>query len=342
MHGKTRILVVLFLMAVLVAVTQAGALAQSPRVRLKQAHTGTLFMAPVYIADAAGYFGEEGIDMEFIEVDSGALGIAALVSGQVQMFDADPFQAVTLRRQGRQIVFFYNLTKRVTLDMVMHPEVARQRGVSRTMPIGQRFAALRGLRLGVTRPGAATDVYMRYYVKRAGLNPDRDVQILSIGGGGPLLAALRTRQIDAFHLSAPTPYLAEKDGFGVVVIKASAGDVPELDNFLYTGNSVHSAYAQRNGDVLRRWTRAVNRAQRLMRQDQTAAITHLRKHFPRTDPEVLTLALREIIPALSEDGRMTPEMMQKHIEFMFEAGDIPFKPSANEGVLWTNRYIVRP
>lgn len=337
MSTRWWVRVVLVISAVMLAVS-GGAMAQTPRVKIREAHTGTLFMAPVYIAEAAGFMGEEGIDLELIEVESGALGIAALVSGQVEFFDADPFQAVQLRRQGRQITFVYNLTKRVTLDMVMHPEVARARGVSRSMPIQQRFAALRGLKLGVTRPGAATDVYMRYYLKRAGMNPDRDVQIIAVGGGGPLLAALRTRQIDAFHLSAPTPYQAEQDGFGVIVIKASAGDVPELDNFLYTGIAVHSAYAGRNADVLRRWIRAVNKANLLMRRDQAAAVTHLRKHFPRQDPAVLTLALREIIPSLSEDGRMNEQMMQKHIDFMFEDGQIPFKPSAKENVLWTNRF----
>jgi len=69
------------------------------------------------------------------------------------------------------------------------------------------------------------------------------------------------------HLSAPTPYLAQRDGFGEVVVKSSAGDVPELDNFLYTGISVHKEYADKNGDVLRGWIKAVNRANTLMRQD---------------------------------------------------------------------------
>lgn len=331
-------IVAVLVVAALVAVT-AAASAQATRVRVREAHTGTLFMAPVYIAEAAGFMTEEGIDLELLEVDSGALGIAALVSGQVQLFDADPFQVVELRRQGRQLLFIYNLTKRVTLDMVMHPEVARARGISRSMPIQQRFAALRGLRLGITRPGAATDVYMRYYLKRAGLNPDRDAQIISVGGGAGLLAALRTRQIDAFHLSAPTPYLAEKDGFGTVVIKSSAGDVPELDNFMYTGIAVYNVYANRNPDLLRGWVRAVNRANQLMRRDQAAAVQHLRKHFPRTDPEVLALALREIIPALSEDGRMTSQMLEKHLQFMLDDGQIPFKPSSAEGILWTNRFI---
>ncbi len=341
MGASRRMLGSVLIVAALVVASSLVASAQGQRVKITEAHTGTLFMAPVYIAEAAGYLGEEGIDLELTEVDSGALGIAALVSGQVQFFDADPFQAVQLRRQGRQILFIYNLTKRVTLDLVMHPEVARTRNVSRSTPIAQRFAALRGLKLGVTRPGAATDVYMRYYLKKAGLNPDRDVQIISVGGGAGLLAALRTRQIDAFHLSAPTPYIAERDGFGVVVIKSSAGDVPELDNFLYTGISVHNVYANKNGEVLMRWTKAVNRANKLMRQDQAAAVTHLRKHFPRTDPALLALALREIIPALSEDGTMSEAMMEKHLQFMLDDGQIPSKPSAKEGLLWTNRYIVK-
>jgi len=328
-------------LAVLAAVllVAGAAQAQAPRVKITEVHTGTLFMAPVYIAEAAGFMAEEGIDLELIEVESGALGIAALVSGQAQFFDADPFQAVQLRRQGKQILFVYNLTRRVTLDLVMHPDVARQRNVSRQTPLAQRLAALRGLRLGITRPGAATDVYMRYYLKRAGLDPDRDAQLLTIGGGASLLAALRTRQIDAFHLSAPTPYVAERDGFGVVIIKASAGDVPELDNFLYTGVAVHNLYANRHAAVVRRWVRAVTKANQLMRRDQAAAVQHLRKHFPRTDPAVLALALREMLPALSEDGSMSEPMMQKHIDFMYDTGQITYKPSAREGLLWTNRFI---
>jgi NitT/TauT family transport system substrate-binding protein len=315
--------------------------AQQQRVKIREAHTGTLFMAPVYIAEAAGYMSEQGIDLELTEVDSGALGIAALVSGQVQFFDADPFQAVQLQTQGKQILFIYNLTKRVTLDMVMHPEVARTKNVSRSTPIAQRFASLRGLKLGVTRPGAATDVYMRYYLKRAGMNPDRDVQLVAVGGGASLLAALRTRQIDAFHLSAPTPYLAQRDGFGEVVVKSSAGDVPELDNFLYTGITVHKEYADKNPDILRRWIKAVNRANTLMRQDQASAVRHLQKHFPRMDPAVLTLALREIIPALSEDGTMNEQMMQRHLDFLVESGQTTSRSSAKEGVLWTNAYITK-
>jgi ABC-type nitrate/sulfonate/bicarbonate transport system substrate-binding protein len=329
----------LLLAGMLIMVSDMSAYAQAKRVKVLEAHTGTLFMAPVYIAEAAGYMAEEGIDLELTEVDSGALGIAALVSGGVQLVDADPFQLVQLLKQGKSVQFLYNLTKGVTLDMVMSKEVIAAKNLSRSMPIAQRFAALKGMKLGITKPGAATDVYMRYYLKRAGIDPERDVQIVTVGGGAALLASMKTKQIDAFHLSPPTPYQVQQAGFGDVIIKASAGDVPELTNFLYTGIAVTKEYAEKNADVLKRWTRAVNKANALMQKDEAASIKYLQKYFPRMDPAVMTLAMREIIPALSPNGVMNEQMVQKHLDFLRETKQVDSVPSAKEGVLWTNAYV---
>jgi len=341
MKNKSRWMwgISLLLAGMLIMVSDMSAYAQAKRVKVLEAHTGTLFMAPVYIAEAAGYMAEEGIDLELTEVDSGALGIAALVSGGVQLVDADPFQLVQLLKQGKSVQFLYNLTKGVTLDMVMSKEVIAAKNLSRSMPIAQRFAALKGMKLGITKPGAATDVYMRYYLKRAGLDSERDVQIVTVGGGAALLASMKTKQIDAFHLSPPTPYQAQQAGFGDVIIKASAGDVPELTNFLYTGIAVTKEYAEKNADVLKRWTRAVNKANALMQKDEAASIKYLQKYFPRMDPAVMTLAMREIIPALSPNGVMNEQMVQKHLTFLIDTKQIDASPSAKEGVLWTNAYV---
>ncbi|MHB9096442.1 MAG: ABC transporter substrate-binding protein [Syntrophales bacterium] len=339
LNRKWRWGISLLVIGMLIGVSDMSAYAQAKKIKVREAHTETLFMAPVYIAEAAGYMAEEGINLELTEVDSGALGIAALVSGGVQFVDADPFMAVMLAKQGKSIQFMYNLTKRVTLDMVFSNDVVKAKNLSRSMPIAQRFAALKGLKLGITKPGAATDVYMRYYLKRAGIDPERDVQILTVGGGSALLAAMKTKQVDAFHLSAPTPYLAEREGFGKVIIKASAGDVPELDNFLYTGIVVSKEYAEKNSDVIKRWVRAVNKANVLMRKDEAAALKYLKKYFPRMPDDVMSLAMKEIMPALSPDGTMNEQMMQKHLDFLYDTKQIDWKPSGKEGVLWTNAYV---
>jgi NitT/TauT family transport system substrate-binding protein len=195
------------------------------------------------------------------------------------------------------------------------------------------------MKLGITKPGAATDVYMRYYLKKAGIDPERDVQILTMGGGSALLAGIKTKQIEAFHLSAPTPYLAQREGFGEVIVKSSAGDVPELDNFLYTGVVVSKEYADKNPDVIKRWVRATNKANVLMRRDEAAALKHLKKYFPRMADDVMALAMKEIMPALSADGTMNEQMMAKHLDFLYDTKQIDWKPSPKEGGLWTNAFV---
>jgi NitT/TauT family transport system substrate-binding protein len=334
-----RIWMVGLLIAGMLLFVSSASIAAPAKTKVTEAHTGTLFMAPVYIAEAAGFMAEEGIDLELTEVDSGALGIAALISGGVQLVDADPFQLVQLLKQDKAVQFIYNLTKGVTLDMVMSKEIVAAKNLSRNMPIAQRFASLKGMKLGITKPGAATDVYMRYYLKRAGIDPERDVQILTVGGGAALLAAMRNKQVDAFHLSPPTPYQVQEAGFGDVIIKTTAGDVPELTNFLYTGIAVNKAFGEKNADVLKRWTKAVNKANLLLQKDQATALKHLQKYFPRMDPAVMALAMREIINALSPDGVMNEQMVQKHLDFLKDTKQVDATPSVKEGILWTNAFV---
>ncbi|HEY8485885.1 MAG TPA: ABC transporter substrate-binding protein [Limnochordales bacterium] len=313
---------------------QAGA-----AVRLREAHTGTLFVAPVFLAQALGYFADEGLQVELVEMESGQLATTALVAGEVHVTDADPFQLVQLQRQGQRVFFFYNLANRVTLDFVMRTAVADRLGVSRQDPLERRLAALRGLRLGITRPGAATDQYTRYYVRRAGMDPDRDVQIVTVGGGAALLAAMRTGQIDGFMLSPPTPGIAEAEGIGRILIKSSEGDVPEFANFLYTAMATTERFARGNEEVLRRYVRALNRANAFLRSNFDQAVARLAPYYSSQATAQLAQTLRQLLPALSADGVITEESMRNHLTFLYSERIIPAPFTAEEGVLWTSRYL---
>ncbi|PJC73551.1 MAG: hypothetical protein CO013_06540 [Syntrophobacterales bacterium CG_4_8_14_3_um_filter_58_8] len=170
------------------------------------------------------------------------------------------------------------------------------------------------------------------YIAKVGLSGFENHYPHELSGG-------MRKQIDAFHLSAPTPCLAQRQGFGEVIIKASAGDVPELDNFLYTGVAVSKEYAEKNPDLVKRWAKAVSKANVLLRKDEAAALKYLKKYFPRMPDDVMALAMKEILPALSADGTMNEQMMQKHLDFLKDTKQVDSTPSGKEGVLWTNAYI---
>jgi hypothetical protein len=57
------------------------------------------------------------------------------------------------------------------------------------------------------------------------------------------------------------------------------------------------------------------------------------------EPDVLALALKEILPALSEDGVMSEAMVKKHLDFLTKTGQTQGTAPSAEGELWTNAFV---
>ena len=340
MSGASRRLALLAVLAltgglVLALLPEAGA---QPRYRLTQAGFRVLYMAPVFIGVEKGFFAQEGVDFGFTELDSGALGAAAVISGNAQISDLDPLGVARLQQEGKSLVLFYNLVGRVTLDLVVRTSVAQRLGLSRDSPLPARFAALKGLTIGITRPGAPTDVFARYFLVRAGLNPDRDASLVQIGGVPALAAAFKAERIDAFLLSPPLPQTLEREGLGRIVIRNTAGDVPELANTTYVAMFTTAEYARRNGPALQAYARALRQATAWIRGNKAEALRILgEKYFKDTPAESLAVSLDATLPALSPDGRLSQASVQSYLDIFKTVGETVTASSA-EGVLWTNEF----
>jgi len=297
------------------------------------------FLASLYIAEQDGIFEREGLDVTIVELQSGADGVPAAISGSSQYADLGFDDLATLAAEGEDsLVMVHNLVRRVTFTLVMNPDVARERGVSRESPIEARYAALKGLRLGVTSPGAASDKYMRYYLREAGLDPERDAEIIAIGDGASLLAALETRQIDAYQLSPPTPYVAEAEGFGTVLIDGPSGDVPRFADFAYTGFAANREWADANPEAARAFSRALNAATEQVLGDPRAAAAKIVDRMSAGDLPVLQQTLEALAPALSADGCFDAAAVQSTLTVMHEVEITDSAGDPAEGTLWTNAY----
>lgn len=297
------------------------------------------FLAPLYIAEKDGIFERAGLDVTIVELQSGADGVPAVISGSSQFADLGFDDLATLAAEGEDsITMVHNLVRRVTFTLVMNPDVARERGVSRESPIEARYAALKGLRLGVTSPGAASDKYMRYYLREAGLDPERDAEIIAIGDGASLLAALETEQIDAYQLSPPTPYVAEAGGFGTVLIDGPSGDVPQFADFAYTGFAANREWAEANPEATRAFNQALNEAMGQVLADPHAAAEKIVDRMSAGELPVLQQTLEALAPALSENGCFDAAAVQSTLAVMQQAGITETAGDPAEGALWTNAY----
>jgi ABC-type nitrate/sulfonate/bicarbonate transport system substrate-binding protein len=310
----------------------AGSRGSAPA-KIRQAGFRVLYMWPIFLANDRGFFRDEGLDFEYIEVDSGLLGVAALVSGDAQIADMGANDVANLHNQGKDLILVRQLVRRMTMDLIFSTTVAKRLRLSRDIPLIARYSALKGLTIGITRPGAPTDVFIRYFLKQGGLNPDRDAILLPVGGAAPLASALRTGQIDAYLLSPPIP-----DSVGRVIISCSAGDVPELSDIPFVNLAVTRTYVETHADVVQAYVHGVKRSIAWGAGHRDEAIRLTGKYFPDIASDELARAWDELLPAMSTNGDFTEQGLRAYLQIMVEMGQLPQMPPTLEGVLWTNRF----
>jgi ABC-type nitrate/sulfonate/bicarbonate transport system substrate-binding protein len=306
---------------------------------LKIASAPNVFLAALYVARDDGLFTKEGLKVDIAQVESGNDSIAALASGSAQFADIGLEDLVEMRDQGDDSVeMVRDILDRVTLTLVMRKDIAAQKGVTEQSPLPARLQALRGLKIGITSPGAPTDTYMRYYLRSAGMNPDRDVQIIPIGGASSLLAALQKGQIDAYHLSPPTPYVAAEQGFGTVLIDGPKGEVPDLDNFAYTGWGTSRKWAEDNPQTVAAFGRALTAATQKVKSDPKTVAGQILDDLGSTDRTAVLRTVQGMASALSDNGCFNPATVQRTLDRMLQLKIFDKRADPADGVLWTNKY----
>ena len=141
---------------------------------------------------------------------------------------------------------------------------------------------MKGKTVGVTRFGSSTDFALRYLVQKNGLNPDKDLNILQLGGMPELAAALSQRLIVAAPLSAPTHIRARAAGAQPLLDMAKAGIY-----FPHTAVISRRAYLKTNRDTALNFFRGYSEGLQRFTQDKAAAKKIIQKYTRDTAEDII-------------------------------------------------------
>jgi ABC-type nitrate/sulfonate/bicarbonate transport system substrate-binding protein len=154
--------------------------------------------------------------------------------------------------------------------------------------------------------------------------------------------------IDAFALSPPSAEITEAAGKGYVLIPLAHGEVSGLTDYPYEVLMARPDYVEQNSKIASAVARAISRGAALFHSTE-AAKAALRAHRfsdpSKLDEKVFELAFDTVKPSMPRWGNMSVEGWKKVIDFASGAGiikDASKTPSAQEGVLWTNKYVGKP
>lgn len=241
-------------------------------VRIGVPEAGNIQYLSLWVAIGGGYFADEGLDARVVHPATNRQTPDLLLSGQVEMALLPPPMYLGLIAEQRPVVLFANLLANDPINLVVRPDVAARLPVTPASPLADRIKALKGLRIGVANEPPRR---LRVLLGAGGLNAD-DIDMVIVQGEQQI-AALTSGRVDALYTH--TPYLEDAivSHGGVILINQSAGEVAEVANGQIHSLAATRRYAEAHPGVLRAATRAIARAQSVLRSDPAAAAAALRK-----------------------------------------------------------------
>jgi NitT/TauT family transport system substrate-binding protein len=282
---KSAVIVILSLFV------SAGSAPAAEKVRLSISALDVSFLT-AGIAQKRGFFRDEGLDVEVIRMNAN-VSVTALSTGDIDysMVFASIIRGA-MRGLPMKVVASF-------MDSSTHMLIAR--------PEYKSIKDLRGKTLGVSTFGATADVTARMMFRQAGIDPEKELRIISLGTDRARFSALKEGIVDVAVISPPADSEGVKLGFQVL---ARAYD---LFKFPFTGIGVSAKKLKENPDEIKRVVKALIRSNRYVRQNREGTIQTLAE-WGRTDRESASASYDSTWRIFSEDGSMTESGLRLVIE----------------------------
>jgi len=251
-----------------------------------------LSIGPLLYGIERGFYRDEGIDLSYvvIRVD---LGIKALLTGGLDY----SYSTGTILRGAVIGVPVRNLS--FDFAKVLHALMSR--------PEVPTPAALKGKTVGVSSFGATGDLAARVGLRSLGLDPDKDVTIITLGPDTLRLAALQAGTVQATHMPVPLNIQLKKEGYHELVYAGKLLQRP------LTGLATSVEKIQKNPGQVQRMVRAFVRSTRAFKNERAGFIAFAQRKYGYPK-DVLEEAYKYMVDALAQDGFVDDKALQAAID----------------------------
>lgn len=251
-----------------------------------------LSIGPLLYGIERGFYRDEGIDLLYVSLRAD-LGIKALLAGEIDY----SYSVGTIIRGAVLGLPVRNLS--FDFSKVLHALMSR--------PEIRTAAALRGKIVGISSFGATGDLAARVGLRSLGLDPEKDVTIITLGPDTLRHAALLAGTVQATHMPVPLNIQLKKDGYHELVYAGKFLQRP------LTGLATSLEKIQKNPGQVQRMVRAFVRATRALKAERAGFISFAQKKYGYSK-EVMEEAYKYLVDALAQDGFVEDNSLQAAID----------------------------
>jgi ABC-type nitrate/sulfonate/bicarbonate transport system substrate-binding protein len=250
------------------------------------------------IANKEGYFKEEGINVEFLSI-RGEIAIRTALAGEVDFFtNAGSAMAAAARNVPVKILAVFQDTP--GWDLIAQPHI-------------KSISQLRGSTIAIMSPEGSLAVVTREILKKNGMDPAKDANLVVMGGDDVRLPAMKAKAIQASLFNAAASVRAQKEGF----IKLAAAS--EYANTVQGGLATTEEKIRQHPARIAKFLRGSLKGLQFFINKRDASVKHMMEFLKMNDREMAAAIYDIEAKLIVRDGASEEKILQPMIDEMKRA-----------------------
>jgi len=321
------------LAAAVLALSSGAALAQS-KITLAVGGGSCLCYLPTMLAKALGEYEKAGVNVEVVDFKGGSEALKAVIGGSADVVSGYFDHCVNLAAKGQHLQAFVVYDRYPGLALVVSPK--------HTADI-KSVKDLANKKVGVSAPGSSTDFFLKYILKKNGVDPN-SVAVIGVGLGATAVAAMEQGQIEAAVMLDPaiTVLQGKNKDLRILSDTRTQHDTLEVFGGEYPGGALYT-----RAD----WIASHPKEVQAMTNAIIATLKWIHSHTPeeiaeKMPPEYVgkdkagyIQALKNTLPMYSETGLMDPKGAQAVLAVFSQSSPDVAKANIDLSKTYTNTFV---
>lgn len=319
--------------AVLAMMVSHAATAQT-KVTIAVGGGACLCYLPTVLAKQLGEFDKAGLAVELVDLKGGSDALKAVLGGSADVVSGYFDHCVNLAAKKQELQSFVVYDRYPGLVLVVSP---KHTGEIKSVK------DLAGKKVGVSAPGSSTDFFLKYMLRKNGLDP-AGTAVIGVGLGATSVAAMEQGQIDAAVMLDPAVTVLQGSHSDLTILSDTRTQKDTLAVFSgeYPGGALYSTTAWVNGhqkEVQALTNAMLNTLQWIHSHSPEDIMAKMPEGMVGKDRALYLAALKNTLPMYSETGLMDPKGAAAVLAVFSEGSPEVAKANIDVSKTYTNRYV---
>ena len=309
------------------------ALAQS-KVTLAIGGASCLCYLPTMLAKQLGEYEKAGVNVDVVEFKGGSEALKAVMGGSADVVSGYFDHCVNLAAKGQHLQSFVVYDRYPGFALVVSPKHAAEI---------KSIKDLANKKVGVSAPGSSTDFFLKYILKKNGVDPN-SVAVIGVGLGASAIAAMEQGQVEAAIMLDPAVTILQGRDKDLKILSDTRSQKDTLAVFggEYPGGALYTKSA---------WIASHQKETQALTNAIVATLKWIHSHTPEEimakmpenlvgqDKALYLAALKNTIPMYSTTGRMDPKGAEAVLAVFSQSSPEVKNAKIDLSKTYTNKFV---